>query len=718
MAKITEKFLILIPIAVLLSPPGKIWLPIFLAAAILLNAVVHLKTGISFNCANLKPRKVITAACIVYFGAFCFRNHWQNRYAVLTLAGKLGISNSNLAWIFGGVIAVLAMPGIIYLVEIFDNLIEKIRLKGKFLALNTAALLICSALEYIQLNCPVMISYNTYYAASAKTFILNAGIALLVNLIILLIFRKWKLSVIISSAIFTIWGVANVYVCEFHGSPLFLSELANFGTAMEVVGGYDLFINTEIVLILFSGAFEICLATGMAEDTGIGIPAKICLRLGAAVLDAAILYVCLFGPNGVITNGDMSFSWTYSVGKDGFFIRTLADIQQINNPYKKLDGYDAGEIVYSEPEKPEENEYPDIILILNESFSDFSASTDIATDVDYLSDFYSVENAVYGFVPAGSGGGTNNSEFELLTSKSMYLLNSSAPFNYFNFKKSDSSLVTYLNSLGYDTVGMHCASATNYNRKEAYNDIGFGRVLLGRDSFSYYNKYGSRDWLDEDNYRDLIDNYNTLSDSPRFVYLLTYQNHGGYEQNPEELDTVHVTGDYGTLTGQLNEYLTSDMMSVEAFKYLTDYFKTQDRHVILCMVGDHTPSILNSVTGHDLYAGLEDTFMKMCVPYVMWSNYGADFSACTEYMSMITLAPMVVKAAGLPTSAFYQTIFDMHESLPVSLSNGMYMDEAGNIGEYNSDSEYYELITNYLMLEYNSFNTGDDYMRELFYPKN
>jgi hypothetical protein len=61
--------------------------------------------------------------------------------------------------------------------------------------------------------------------------------------------------------------------------------------------------------------------------------------------------------------------------------------------------------------------YPDIILILNESFFDLSVYNNIQTDLDYLADFYSVEGATYGYAIAPYiGGGTNDSEFELLTS--------------------------------------------------------------------------------------------------------------------------------------------------------------------------------------------------------------------------------------------------------------------------------------------------------------
>ena len=360
---------------------------------------------------------------------------------------------------------------------------------------------------------------------------------------------------------------------------------------------------------------------------------------------------------------------------------------------------------------------PDIILILNESFSDLETYTNINADIDYMDGFYNIPGATYGYAVVPSiGGGTNNSEFELLTSKSMYLLQH-APFTYMDQVLLSRGIVNYLNDLGYETTGMHCANPDNYSRNTAYPAMGFEKTRLGQDSFTYNEMNGNRPWLDSDNYRDLIERYETADDEPRFMFLLTYQNHGGYEQNDSSMDTVHTQKDFGELTDEVNEFLSSIYLSCQAFKELTNYYSTVDRDVIICMVGDHAPSFVSSLPAKkDREIGDEGINMR-CVPYVIWSNFDADLSdVYTDCASMVDLVPMVLHAAGVPLSSFYQEILNMHEILPIRTSSGQYVDRDSIIGNYDSSDKYYDQMKLYYYLEYNSLLEGDEYRSALFDP--
>ena len=71
--------------------------------------------------------------------------------------------------------------------------------------------------------------------------------------------------------------------------------------------------------------------------------------------------------------------------------------------------------------------------------------------------------------------------------------------------------------------------------------MGFDHVYLGSDSFSETNYNGKRPVLDKDDYNGMISLYEKDTDGPRFYFLLTYQNHGGYEQNDAAMDAVPYT---------------------------------------------------------------------------------------------------------------------------------------------------------------------------------
>ena len=394
----------------------------------------------------------------------------------------------------------------------------------------------------------------------------------------------------------------------------------------------------------------------------------------------------------------------------------LEDAGHTLHPITEPEGYSLDFLTEVEiPEAQEADEKPDIILILNESFFDFGVYTDIKADTDYLSRFYGLEGAVYGYaVSPMIGGGTNNTEYELLTSNSMYLLNADAPFNYLDLKKGE-NLIRFLDSIGYETCGMHCATPTNYSRDKAYPALGFDHVILGKSQFETLQYYGNRPWLDADNYQDMIKTYECLGEEPRFIYLLTYQNHGGYEQNPSEFDKVHTNADFGEFTDDVNEYLTGVQMSAEAFRELTDYFSTSDRPVIICMLGDHAPSFISSIPSS---TGMSDENREIAVrsvPYVIWANFEMHTDCGpADYASMVDLAPIILKSAGLPLTAYYQTILDLHKDIPVRTSQGTFMKEDGAIENIDPNREDCQKMMQYYYLEYNALNGGKEYQEQFF----
>jgi len=79
---------------------------------------------------------------------------------------------------------------------------------------------------------------------------------------------------------------------------------------------------------------------------------------------------------------------------------------------------------------------PYIILILNESFFDLSILTHLETDVPYLENIQTRENTIQGYA-LNPTGVTNSSEYELLTSNSLRLIEYS-PFNYLDLQNANS----------------------------------------------------------------------------------------------------------------------------------------------------------------------------------------------------------------------------------------------------------------------------------------
>ena len=158
---------------------------------------------------------------------------------------------------------------------------------------------------------------------------------------------------------------------------------------------------------------------------------------------------------------------------------------------------------YVAPASPESAEdYPDILLILSESFYDFDLVTDLQADTDIMPVTKNLTNAVYGHtISPHVGGGTNSTEYEMLTSNSLILMPSITPFNWLNLYNAN-SVVSYLKGLGYTTMAAHPYTNSNYRRDSAWLALGFDETHFESD-FPTKETYGDRPYqTDSATYRD------------------------------------------------------------------------------------------------------------------------------------------------------------------------------------------------------------------------
>ncbi len=519
-------------------------------------------------------------------------------------------------------------------------------------------LMAASSLEFLELQCGLLYMKKGLPSLSLPLFFLNLLLVLFVHLLLRLLSGRWTVSFYFSALIFFLWGQANFYTICFHGSPLFFSELENVRAALALLSGYSLHFHWISGLILLVFLAEMTMNIHIGRKYFSGRSSRTLLREAAVfatslacllIFTAGFRFLHLFHSDYIL-----GWKWYDSVSDYGFFYCCVEDCYNTLFPFKSDDPFrdnplqaleedlekKLGNVSETSPESdlenasgdnsenvpetspesglenaPETNSetvagkdqdegmkpilYPDIILILNESFYDISVCSDISGDRDYMEGFYSIEGARYGLVTCPNiGGRTNDSEYELLTGCSMDRLRASAPFNYLDLTQGP-SLARLLHKLGYETTAMHCGQPSIYKRDRGYRDLGFTHVLLGKDQFHYRGSYGRREWLDQDNYRDLLDRYDQAGPGPHFFYLMTYQNHSGYDQNDQSLDTVHVTGLADPVQEEVDEYMTSVNLSVQAFRWLISRLAHRSRHrsrpLVVCMLGDHGPHFLSQL---------------------------------------------------------------------------------------------------------------------------
>ncbi len=597
----------------------------------------------------------------------------------------------------------------------FQRISEK---PAQRLALHALLLLAVSFLQAFQLHYSFSHGFGDFFRLRLSLLLLNTAILLWLNLAAKLLFQKWHISVAVTAVLVTVWCLVNFFVVKFHGSPLLFSEFANFQTAMNVVGGYRLIWERRLTWMLLLCLAELIAAYLLRLSRKRGGKFwnwREALRtLAAFAALSLLLWLSLFVWERPKPRNTISWTWREGVNGYGYPAIIVEDVDRSIHYLRQPEGYDAEHLDALQPAASEAPAVcPDVILIINETFWDPAEYTDLTTDVDYMAEFYGIDGAHYGKAVVPSvGGGTNNTEFEVLTGNSMALLTRYAPFNYVPLNKEETSAPRYLKALGYRSAALHCEPATNYSRNKAYPAMGFDTVVMGNENFVCRN-YGKRRNLDEDNYQDMLRVGESLGDGPRFLYLLTFQNHGGWETNDASLDTVHVQEDFGGLNDDLDEFLTSIRMSGAAFRALTEQLANSERPTVVCMVGDHAASFVTDLPAREEYGATEKEIKQRTVPYVIWANFELDMPEQSGYASTVDLMAMVYRAAGLPTSAYQNVILALHDRVPVRTTNGLYLDAAGEMGKL-AGSPYEAEILRYYELEYNTLHRGSDYRRELF----
>ena len=227
--------------------------------------------------------------------------------------------------------------------------------------------------------------------------------------------------------------------------------------------------------------------------------------------------------------------------------------------------------------------------------------------------------------------------------------------------------------------------------------------------------YGERFFeTDASLYENAFKWYEEMNPGPRLFYALTIQNHGGYEQLSEDDYRIHTGRDFGENTPLVNEFLTMISISDEAFMDIVEYFSQSPRDVIVCMVGDHGPSFIRSVTEKGTTEQEKELRMRS-VPYVIWSNHLEISRELPERISMNYLVPTVLDLADIPLSPYYDYMLSMRDQVPVLGAYGVYMDAQGNTFSYGDSSEEAELVSIYQGLSYANM-AGEPFMEKFTSP--
>lgn len=574
-------------------------------------------------------------------------------------------------------------------------------------------MIIVVTIEFLQMEISCK-TENTLVSMELKYVAINWIVICFINVFFLLAVKKIWISTFISGVLFTVTSVVNYYVILYHGMPLTVGELKNLKTALYVAGSYSYHISGIVLCILTCFLIISCISVYLKKRQ---IVLRRSISAGILIVCFGIIYVGFFSSNPIKPKVTVGWSWEESCKTYGYISYLVENTYMKEKGVVKPDHYNVDTVKrkydeYKEDQSDWNDDLPDIILILNESFYDLHQIAEFQTDQDYLANINCVENMSCGYAVSPSiAGGTNGSEYELLTSNSLYLIKEAAPFNILDLEDS-SSLAAYLKSLGYTTFGTHSEDGVNYNRVYGYSALGFDDIRFNEDyedCWAYDKRIYKSDYSVYENVKKW---YMQMEECPRFIYCLTIQNHGGWDLSPEEFDTIHVIEGNVEQRDVVNEYLTSISHSDEAFGDLIKYFETiVGRKVVVCMLGDHAPSFAVSLADTE-YSNDERDMLLGATPLYIWANYELK-KEDLGYMSMHYVAPILLDVAGVPLSSHYMYLRDIKHEVPIITAWGKYYDNDYVCYDIGT-GRYSQTVDDYFSVEYNNIKGGNERITDFF----
>jgi hypothetical protein len=206
---------------------------------------------------------------------------------------------------------------------------------------------------------------------------------------------------------------------------------------------------------------------------------------------------------------------------------------------------------------------------------------------------------------------------------------------------------------------------------------------------------------DSGNYKDVITRYEKAKEKNENVFLfnVTMQNHGGYVSEAYE-NTVHIT-DLSGYYPQTEQYLSLIRESDVAFEELVTYFSQRENPVLICMFGDHQPSVETDFYEEIQQGSADSDILKQAkkyqTPYILYSNYEMTGQAY-DNMSVNYLQVLLMKAAGLSLNDYQGYLENLYKIYPVINVNGV-MDYERNWYSWEEAQSFKE-IQEYSIVQY------------------
>jgi len=437
-------------------------------------------------------------------------------------------------------------------------------------------------------------------------------------------------------------------------------------------------------------------------------------------MTASILTVNLIVLNVSYFSYGLNMGRSWYIGKDellknGMMVQTLYNLEQLKTylPEREKDySYDKM-VEINEKYKLEDSEgtensvKPNIVVIMSESFWDPSQFDNVKFDKVLAETVNKYKKGE--LISPIFGGGTANTEFEVLTGLTNYFLCPGViPYNAY-LRRDTISIASVLKDNGYETIAIHPNVASFYNRNKVYDYFGF-------DTFLDYYKFNLKEdfkgpHISDEKFIDkVIDTLNNNTGKPKFVFGISIQNHDPYYDLYDSFD-VKVESDKldKVETNILTNFSQNIYDADRTFKKLIEAIEQTDTPTMVYFFGDHLPRLGHPKGNMHLYDKLgyfenidaaESDAKLYTTPIAIWSNF-KEVEEISTAISPAQLSYQILKDSNAEIPGYFYIFNELIEKYPV-LQN--------RIG-INVDTND-ELIKDYRMIQYDIL-FGKQYLKKI-----
>lgn len=514
--------------------------------------------------------------------------------------------------------------------------------------------------------------HNAYLEVRQLAQVYNIFLFELIAWILFFVTGSGRVALRVEVVIAFLYGLVNHYVMAFRSTPFVPWDVFSIKTAASVAGNYDFTPTPELIKVIvgFVVVFVLLqfLEFKLPKNIWVRVIPTVCVTIGLCSFVSLLwddefqtdsyLYPFLFTPahmtkvNGMAVTFAMDMEYLRVEKPDGYSVKRAKEI---------LAEYEVG--------SEGKGNRPNIIVIMNEAFSDLSVLGDFTTNEDYMPYVHMLqegyENTITGMLEVSvCGGNTANSEFEFLTGNTMdFFPVGSIPYQQY-ISGELPSMASQLKEMGYATYGMHPYNAGGWERDTVY-------PLLGLDTNYFVQNFEDRRYIrnyvsDRSAYEKIIRVYEEKEDGvPLFVFEVTMQNHGSYTDAHDNFTPdifVEEVNDFA-----LNQYLSLMKVSDAELENLINYFADEEEDTIIVFFGDHQPNdaiankILRLSGTNSSNLTVEAAKLRYKVPYVIWANF--DIEAATNVDTDISfLGAEVIEVADIPMTAYQKLLLEIKEN--------------------------------------------------------